>query len=342
MKTDELCFFLASAIGTSGDEADSCEKAKQCLSKYMSVKTDRLSNLTGTLNEDGKVHILLDAHIDRIGLVVRGIDDNGFIQIDKIGGVDPRVLVGSEVLIFAKKTLKGVVCSTPPHLLKSSDKKSSIDISSLSVDVGMTKEEVEEIVEISDRAVVCSNQLRLLGNRISSAALDDRCGVAAIILALEMVHDKLKNVKLSVALTAQEEVGGSGAQTAAYQLNPDYAIAVDVGFGGDIHTPKSETIELSKGTSIGISPVLDRELMKELVSLAKKNNIKYQHDIMPSRTGTNADKICISKGGIKTALLSIPLRNMHTAVEVIDTEDVESTAKLIAAFILAKEEEYNA
>ena len=142
--------------------------------------------------------------------------------------------------------------------------------------------------------------------------------------------------------SAQEEVGGSGAKTAAYTADSDVAIVVDVGFGSDVYCDKTETNTLSKGPSIGISPTLDRVLGKELSCIAKDNGIPFQHDVMSGRTGTNADQINISRGGVKTALLSIPLRYMHTQVEVIDTKDVEYTAELIAAYILKKEAELDA
>ena len=123
---------------------------------------------------------------------------------------------------------------------------------------------------------------------------------------------------------------------------PDYAIAVDVGFGNDPYTDKTQTVELSKGPSIGIAPILDREMMKELKELAVEENIPYQHDVMSGRTGTNADHINITGGGVKTALLSLPLRYMHTGCEVVNTDDIENTARLIAAYLLKKEAECNA
>ncbi|MCM1363906.1 MAG: M20/M25/M40 family metallo-hydrolase [Faecalibacterium sp.] len=341
MTTKELCFLLANKNGTSGDEKDACEAAKDILSKYMTVHTDRLGNVIGTCG-DGRVNILLDAHIDRVGLVVRGIDDKGFLLVDKVGGADVRIMTGAKVTVFGKKELTGVVCSTPPHLLSAAQKEAGADILKMAIDIGFSRQEAESLVEIGDRAIIHGEQLELLGNRIASPAFDDRCGIAAVIKAIEMVHDKIKNVRLSVQFTSQEEVGGSGATVGAYNALADYAIAVDVGFGDDTFCHKAETIELGKGPSIGISPVLDRVLMQSLKDIAKKNDIPYQHDVMSSLTGTNADKINISRGGVKTALLSIPLRSMHTPVEVIDLSDIDNTAKLIAAFILEKDGELDA
>lgn len=339
--TKELCFVLAGKNGTSGDETEACQAAKEILSEYMTVKSDMLGNVIGICG-NGKINILLDAHIDRVGLVVRGIDDGGFLLVDKVGGEDVRIMTGAKVTVFGKETMTGVVCSTPPHLLTKAQKEAGVDISKMAIDIGCSKEEAEQLVEIGDRAIIHGEQLEMLGDRIASPAFDDRCGVASIIKAVEAVHDKIKNVRLIVQFTSQEEVGGSGAAVGAYNSDADYAIAVDVGFGDCPSCKKSDTIDLGKGPSIGISPVLDRILSKQIKDIAKKNSIPFQHDVMSGATGTNADKINIARGGVKTALLSIPLRNMHTPVEVIDICDVDNTARLIAEFILEKDGETDA
>lgn len=341
MDTKELCFSLAEANGTSGDEGEVRGLCKKYLSKFMAVDSDVNGSFVGKMG-NGQLKILLDAHIDRIGLVVREIDEKGFLLVSAVGGVDPRVLVGAEVTVIGKERLLGVICSTPPHLLTKADKEKGVEVKRLAVDIGLSKEEAEKKVEIGDRIVIGSKSLTLLNNKISCAALDDRCGVAALILAIERLDKKLKSCTVALQLSSQEEVGGSGAKTAAYTADSDIAIVVDVGFGSDPYCGKTDTNELSKGPSIGISPTLDRELMLELVETAKQNNIPYQHDVMSGRTGTNADNINISRGGVRTALLSIPLRHMHTAVEVIDVRDVEYTAELIAAYVMKKEAEYHA
>ncbi len=341
MDTKELCFSLARADGTSGDETEIRDLCKKYLSEFMNVETDRLGSLVGTIGT-GAFKILLDAHIDRIGLAVREIDEQGFLLVTAVGGIDPRVLVGAEVTVFGKEKLRGVICSTPPHLLSKSEKEAGVEVKSLSVDVGLSKEQAIDMISIGDRILVPSNELALLNKRISCAALDNRCGVASLVLALRELSGKLKNCTVMLQLSSQEEVGGSGAKTAAYNFDSDVALVVDVGFGSDPYCDKTETVDLSKGPSIGIAPTLNRELMLELVGVAKDNAIPYQHDVMSGRTGTNADMINISRGGVKTALLSIPLRYMHTAVEVVDIEDVEYTARLIAAYVLKKEAELNA
>ena len=336
MTTTELCFRLARINGTSGDETAAAKEIEALFAPFMKTEIDTLGSVRAVCGS-GETTILLDAHIDRIGLVVRGINEQGFLLVSAVGGIDPRVLVGSEVTVMGKQNLPGVICSTPPHLLTKEQKETGVEVKDLAVDIGMDHDTAAQNVQIGDRVMLPENQHQLLGTRIVSSGFDDRCGVAALYLAAKRVCDQLCHCKLIVQCSVQEEVGGSGARTGAFSADADYAIAVDVGFGSDPYCDRTETIALGGGPSIGIAPVLDRALTQELIAVAKENGIPYQHDVMNGRTGTNADQIQPARGGIKTGLLSIPLRSMHTAVEVIDTLDIEQTAALLAAWILKKE-----
>ena len=341
MDIKKLCFALSEKNGTSGDEKVVCDFAKELLNEYMKTEIDVLGNVVGTFG-DGHVHILLDAHIDQIGLVVRHIDDKGFLLIDKVGGPDLRVLTGAEVVVHGKEDIFGVISSVPPHLQKGDSKNEGVDLKTLAIDIGYSKEKAEAIVSIGDRVTLKTPQLELLGDKIVSSSFDDRCCVAVILRALELTKGKLNNLKISVLFSVQEETGGSGAKTGSFALMPDIAIALDVGFGNDPYTDKTQTISLGKGPSIGISPTLDRDLTNELKALCIDKNISYQHDVMGGRTGTNADSINNTGRGVKTALLSVPLRYMHTGCEVISVDDIENTAKLLAEFLIKKDGECNA
>lgn len=340
MDIKNLCFDLAATPATAGNEDAVIFKLKKHLEKHMICRIDRLGNLVGTVGE-GKIHILLDAHIDQIGLVVREIDDKGFLLVDKVGSADARTLIGAEVTVHGKEDLFGVICSVPPHL-QSTDTKSDVNIKTMAVDIGFSKQKADEFVKIGDRITLRNSQYELLGDNISSSAFDDRCCAAVILDVVESVKDKLKNIKLSVSFSVQEEVGCRGAGAAAFTLMPDYAIVLDVGFGDDPYTDKASTIVLGKGPSIGISPILDKVFTDEITKAAQKADIPYQHDVMGARTGTNADVISISGKGVKTALISVPLRYMHTANEVISTDDIHLTSKLVAEILLEKERELNA
>ena len=339
MNIKELCFSLSSKNGTSGDETNAAIYAKELLSEYMNAEIDTLGNVVGTMGE-GDIHILLDAHIDEIGLVVRHIDDKGFLLVDKVGGPDLRVLTGAEVVVHGKKDLFGVISSVPPHLQKGDNKNDTVDLKTMAVDIGYGKEKAVELVEVGDRITLKAQQFELIGDKVVSPALDDRCCMAVILRALELTKNKLDHIKLSVLFSSQEETSGSGAKTGSFSLMPDFAIALDVGFGDDPYTDKTQTIALGKGPSIGISPTLDREFTKELKELCKDKNIPHQHDVMGGRTGTNADSINNTGRGIKTALLSVPLRYMHTGCEVASVDDLENAAKVLAEYLLKKESEY--
>ncbi len=341
MNIKELCFSLSEKIGTSGDETDACLYAKELLSEYMDTEIDVLGNVVGTMGE-GNTHILLDAHIDQIGLVVRYIDDKGFLLIDKVGGPDLRVLTGAEVTVHGVSDIFGVISSVPPHLQKGDSKSEAVDLKTMAVDIGYPKEKAEKLVSVGDRVTLRVLQFELIGEKIVSSSFDDRCCIAVILRALELTKGRLNNLKVSALFSVQEETGGSGAKTGSFSLMPDMAIALDVGFGDDPYTDKSQTIALSKGPSIGISPTLDKGLTNELKSICVENSIPYQHDVMGGRTGTNADSINNTGHGIRTALLSVPLRYMHTGCEVISIDDIENTAKLLAEFLLKKDGECNA
>lgn len=328
---------LCCVHGTPGDEGVVAEIAAEELKKYMNVKIDNLGNVIGRKNEDG-THFLLDAHIDRVGLVVTSITDEGFVKVGACGGVDVRTLDAAEVTIFGKKEIYGVVSAIPPHLTKSGDNKAS-DISDIVIDIGMDKETAEKYIVPSDRVVLNSKFNKLLGSRVSCAALDDRAGVASLLLACDMLKDKGINPNLTVVFSVCEETGGTGAKTSSFAANADEAIAVDVSFATAPDVSSEESGALSKGPMIGFSSTLDYKMSKELVSIAEKNNIAYQKEIMGSKTGTNADNISVSGFGVKMGLISIPLRNMHTQSEIIDLEDVKNTAKLICEYITYRMEE---
>lgn len=327
----ELLKKMCSVHGTPGNEGVAAEIAAEELRKYMDVSFDALGNVIGR-NAAEAPHIFLDAHIDRIGLVVTSITDEGFVKVNSCGGVDARTLEASEVVIFGKKEIYGVVSSIPPHLTKSGENKAS-EVRDILIDIGMDKETAQKYISASDRVIVKSDFKNLLGTKVSSAALDNRAGVVSLIIACDMLKDKGVNPNLTVAFTVCEETGGAGAKIASFAASADEAIAVDVSFAKAPDVSDEESGIMSKGPMIGFSSVLDYDMSLNLVKLAQRNGISYQREVMGSRTGTNADNISVSGCGIKTGLISIPLRNMHTAVEVVDIDDIKNTASLICEYI---------
>lgn len=331
---------LTAGEGVSGNER-TLSSAAEILSEYAEVRTDNTGSVIGTVGE-GKTHIMLDAHLDRIGLIVTAIDKSGFLRVDKCGGCDTRVLPAAEVTVWGKKPIYGIVTSTPPHLAKAEDASKSPTFDNIYIDTGLPAEEVEEIVSLGDRITIDAPVRSLAGSRITGAALDDRIGVAALIRVLDILKDKKPGVKVSVLLSAQEETTAAGGKTGAFGISPDEAIAVDVSFASAPSVSATESGKMGHGGMICVSPSLSAEISQELIKASCKNGIKFQTEICPSMTGTNADVISVSKCGVKTGLVSIPIRNMHTQAELADLDDIESTAQIIAAYIIDKGEKDNA
>lgn len=325
---------LCKEAGVSGGEKQAHEAVLKLLKPYApDAKADPMGNITAIIGKDSKKPlILLDAHIDRIGMIVTYIDKDGFLKVSGMG-MDRRTLLAQTVTVYGKeKTFKGVISTLPPHV--DSDRKKSPKMEDIAIDVGMTKEEAEKNISIGDLVLIDGRFSKLSGTRVCSPATDDRAGVCALLYALDLLK-KEQNLpfRIAVQFAAQEEVGGRGAVVSTFNINPDYAIAVDVSFAQSEGVSSQQAGELGKGTMIGVSGNLSRDLFEKLVAVAKKKKIPYQIEAMGSSTGTDADDIAVSRGGVVTGLLSIPQRYMHTPCEVLDTEDIKATGKLIADFI---------
>lgn len=324
---------LTEVSGASGNEAPAAELALNMLKKYCPDAAIINGNVVGRFGDfrSGLHSLVLDAHIDQIGMIVTNITGEGFIKVGNLGGIDRRLLPAQPVIIHGKKEISGVICSVPPHLSSGDSKVLSFD--EVAIDTGMTKAELEKIVSLGDTVTFDVKCRTLLSSRITSGALDDRCGAASILYALELLQGQATAYNVTVIFSAQEELGERGSKIGAYELEPDIAVAVDVSFAYSLSEDENKCGYLGKGPMIGISPSLDRELSDELINTAKKSDIPYQTEVMNGLTSTNADQYSVSRCGARTCTVSIPLRNMHTPAEVIDIRDVELTARLLAEFI---------
>lgn len=332
MELEKMIMSLADTSGVSGDEEKAAELALSYLKKYTGDCRIKSGNVVGHLGKKGaKPHVLLDAHIDQIGLVVTYITDDGFLKVSNCGGIDRRLLLAQQVTVLGKEPVTGIICAIPPHL--STDESSVPELDEICIDVGMTKAQAEQVIALGDKIVFAVSCKKMLGDRITGAALDDRCGAAAILRALEILKDETLNCEVTVLFSTQEEVGERGAKIGAFDIDPDIALAVDVSFALIPDDSELKCGKMGEGCMIGYAPTLDRELSKTLTETAKKNGLPYQTEVMSGETGTNADRFSVNKGGAKAATLSIPLKYMHTPVEVISVSDVENTAQLIAAYL---------
>lgn len=337
MNLKETVIALSEAAGASGNEENAALTALEMLKEYCPDAEIKNGNVVGTLGNfiEGLPSLLIDAHLDQIGFIVTYITDDGFVKVGNLGGIDRRLLPAQQVVIHGKQDIKGIICSVPPHL--SDGENGVLAIDDVAIDTGMTKSELEKIVSYGDSITFDVKCRELLGGRITGGALDDRCGIASVLYALELLKDCKTKYNITVLFSAQEELGERGAKIGAYEINPDVALAVDVSFAYAVGETESKCGYLAKGPMIGISPSLSREISEKLISAAEKNNIPYQLEVMNGLTSTNADRFSVNREGAKACTVSIPLRYMHTPVEVIDIEDVRLTGQLIAEF--AKEAE---
>lgn len=333
MNIKDTLFELSETSGASGNENPVSEKALNMLKNYCPDAEIKNGNVTGNFGvfREGLPLLVLDAHIDQIGMIVTYITDDGFIKVGNLGGIDRRLLPAQPVIVHGKRDIKGVICSVPPHLTANGSEVLSFD--DTAIDTGMTKAELDEIVSLGDTVTFDVKCRELLNNRVTGGALDDRSGMVSILYALELLKDKKTAYNVTVIFSAQEELGERGAKIGAFEINPDIALAVDVSFAYAHGEDEQKCGYLGKGAMIGISPSLSREISDGLINTAKENNIPYQIEVMNGLTSTNADRYSVNREGAKACTVSIPLRNMHTPVEVVDLKDIELTGELIAGFI---------
>jgi endoglucanase len=303
------------------------------------LKTDVHGNVIGIRNPEGKPRIMLAAHSDEIGFMVKHITDEGYIYFAPVGGVDVNLIPGQSVEIYTKKgVVPGVVGKKPIHLMEDEDKKKKQEIYNLWIDIGAGKKErVEKIVSIGDPVTFSGKFNTLQNKRLAARSFDDKAGV----FVLTEVMEKLRGKKFSAAVfsvaTVQEELGLRGARTSAYAIEPDVGIAIDVEFSSDypeIDKKRVGEISLGKGPVLSRGANINPVLGEFLIQTAKEKKIPYQLLGSPKATGTDANVMQLTRSGVATAVIGIPNRYMHTPVEVISTIDLENAVKLLASFIL--------
>lgn len=330
MDIKDILFDL-SALDSIGSLHLAADYAEKVLSRF--AKTERLGgSVTGTIKGNSDYTIMLDAHIDQVGMIVTDVDSEGFLTVAPSGGIDIRALPSREVTVHGKKDIPAVFCSTPPHL--SSGETVYDDISKIKLDTGLGKN-AADIVSPGDYVTFSALPVSLSGDLVSGRSFDDRAGVACLLKTAEMLSGKDLPCNVVFLFSDAEELGMRGAVTAAFSTAPDEAVAVDVSFGNGIGIPPEECGKFKGGAMIGFAPTLDSAVSKKLTKIAEDNGIKYQTEVMGGRTGTNADVIGVSGSGVKTCTVSIPLRNMHTEVETLSISDLESVCNLLYGYILS-------
>lgn len=331
MNIKETLFALSSA-DAAGCVSEAADLAYEMLSKYCETEKNHTLTVMGFLKGETDYTLMLDAHIDQISMVVANVDEKGFLTVSAAGGIDTRALPSRRVTVHGKEKVTAVFCSTPPHLAKGEVQYG--DISQIKLDTALG-EKAREIVSIGDIVTFCAEPKELYGTRVTGKSFDDRAAVACIIEIAKRLKDKKLPLNVAFVLSDGEELGMRGVRPAAFKVNPNEAIALDVSFGDGIGIKEEDCGKLGGGGMIGIAPCLDSKLSGKLIKTAEENKIPYQTEVMGRSTGTNADMISVNREGVRTCTLSVPLRNMHTDVEVLDIKDLESVCNLICEYILS-------
>ena len=336
-KTPKLLDQLLRSGAPSGYEGPAAEVWREAAS-FAALSSDGLGSSVAQIGETGPL-LAIVTHIDEIGLVVSHIDEKGFLYFNPIGGWDPQILVGQRVEVRGREGLvPGVVGRKPIHLLDLDQRKKVVQLKGLHIDFGAAdREAAEALIRVGDPAVIAAEPQPLDGTRLASRSMDNRLGAYVSLEALRRVHerDSLKGTSLAAIAAVQEEIGLFGARTSTFAVEPDLAIAVDVTHGTDAPGVDEKEVgshPLGSGPVIGRGSTLSPKVSELLIDAAEEAGIEYTLAASGRGTSTDADAIQISRSGVPTGLVSIPLRYMHSPVEVVDLEDVEATVELIAAF----------
>ena len=332
---------LVKIISPSGSEEEAVNFWKKRTEKFADkVEIDVQNNARAVLNEGKKPRLMLAAHIDEVGYMVKYIDKEGYIYFSAVGGIDTQLVPGQRVWIKTSKgNVLGLVGKKPIHLLEEEERKKPAKIEQLWMDIGAKDEkEARAKVNIGDVAVPAVGFEVLNSDKVAGRGFDDKAGAFVVSEVLKSLRKEKLAVSFYGVATVQEEIGLRGARTSAYGISPDIGIALDVTFATDFPTmdkKKVGDIKIGSGPVIAKGPNITPKIFNALLNIAKKKRIPYQIEAIPHATGTDANVIQLTKSGVATGQVSIPLRYMHTPVELVSLKDLENTVKLLKEFVLS-------
>jgi endoglucanase len=339
--TDDSKQFLKRLVETpspSGYEHDVQKLVRDRIKPWCDeVRTDVMGNVFGVRNGTGKPRIMLAGHCDQIGFIVNHITEDGFLHLDPIGGVDPVVATSQRVSIMTRHGLvPGGIGRKAIHLMDDDDRKKVPKIHDLYIDIGATsKEDALKMVAIGDAGIFLQPYLELANERAISMAFDNKMGTWIVTETLRLLHRKSFDACVIGVSTVQEEIGLRGATASAFSSEAQVGIALDVAHGTDtpgIEKKRAGDFHVGKGPMIYRGANINPRVFELLVSVAEEKKIPYQVASAARGTGTDANPMQMSRGGMATGLLSVPLRYMHTPNELLSLVDLEDTARLLAAF----------
>ena len=334
MKTDVFLREVTALPGPSGNEEPVAQYIKEQFTPYVDdIYVDGLNNVYAHKKGNGP-KVIICAHLDEIGCMVEKIEDDGCLRFAYVGGVDSRVMPGMRVSVIGKEKLLGVVGAKPPHILTAQDRKKNYQREEMFVDLGLPTQKVKELVKVGDPICFQAVFNTLLNDRLVTKTADDRACVAIMYRTAQLLQKMQHDADITFVATCQEEIGCYGAMMAGFAKDPDYAIAFDVTHA---HTPgvdKGKTSDLDSLVAEK-GPFIHPMLRRKVDEVAKIHNITLQESISPDETGTDTDTVNFARAGIPSILFSLPLKYMHTNVEMINMHAMEEGARLLANYLCA-------
>jgi len=326
---------LLAAPGLSGHEAPVREIIAEAWRPLVDeISVSRLGSLhalrRGDLPEP-RPSLLISAHMDAIGLMVTGLAGE-FLRITEVGGIDARILPGQLVTVHGRKDLPGVIVQPPSHLLPPDHHEDHVSLDNLLVDTGLAADEVRRLTRVGDLISFAQAPIELGGEVIAGHTLDDRAAVAALTVCLDELQKRQLAWDVWAVASTQEEETLGGAATSAFQLRPSLAVAVDVTFASSPGTPSYLAFEMGKGITLLMGPNIHPALYKVFKALADRLEIPYKVEVSGPHSGTDAYTMQVAAEGIPTMVMGIPLRYMHTPVEVVSMKDIARAGRLLAEF----------
>ena len=332
----ELLCELTEARGVPGYEDEVREVVRrEFVDRVDRVRSDAMGNVVGTIEGDSDYSVAVAAHMDEVGFMVRHVSDDGFVQVDPLGGFDARVLRAQRVTVHGDEDLTGVIGSVPPHTLTDEQREADDEVKDVFIDLGRDAETVADLVSVGDLVTLDQTTTRM-GDRITGKALDDRVCLFAMLEAADRIEDP--NVTVHLAATVQEEVGIRGATALGVDIDPDLAIAMDVTVANDvpqIGASADAVTELGEGTAIKLkdsSVITSPKVHRRLTDAAEAAGIDHQHEVLPAG-GTDTAGFQTTAGAKPVGAISVPTRYLHTVTEVADGGDVAATIDLLTAFL---------
>ncbi|KOF57386.1 MULTISPECIES: zinc-binding metallopeptidase family protein [Clostridium] len=324
----ELCLKNA----PSGYEDNLFGVIKTEFSSFGDIAIDGMKNVYVHKKGKGKCKVVLMAHADEVSLIVTSIEDRGFLTFKPIG-IDAKTLISQEVIVHGKQDISGIIGIKPPHLMNQKERTEAIPADKLLIDTGYSTEKLKEIVSVGDYVTIKRDFYELFNNSVTCKAIDNRASIAAMYVCAQELQNVAHDVEVYFVCSAQEEVGHRGAKMAAYNLNPDICIAIDVTFDGGKLGDTDRENEIGGGPVICIGPNIHGKVMEKIIDTANSYGIKYKVEVEPGNTGCDAWDTQISRSGVPSVLVSIPIKYMHTSVELVSVDDINNTGILISKFI---------